>query len=152
MITFSTVCELSYRKSTGGVIYDIWCWYSVSENETWFSTPTFRFKFYDSVSVHLYLIKMDAMEEPVCFSKVNDDDIAILDFDDPIWNNSENFFPLEYFHLIQKTISFQYQTLDRTERDLKQCRVHRTILTCQITSFPLSSMKSGAKLCIVFFV
>ena len=30
------------------------------------------------------------------FLKVNDNDIPILNFDDPIWNNPENFFPVEF--------------------------------------------------------
>ena len=48
---------------------------------------------------------MEAMEKPVCFLKVNDNDIPIFDFDDPVWRNPENFFPVEFFPVIERPIS-----------------------------------------------
>ena len=36
------------------------------------------------------------MEEAICFFKVNNEDIPILDFDDPVWNSPENYFPVEF--------------------------------------------------------
>ena len=48
--------------------------------------------------------RMEAMEKPVCFLKVNDNDIPIFDFDDPVWRNPENFFPVEFFPVIERPI------------------------------------------------
>ena len=44
------------------------------------------------------------MEKPVCFLNVDDNDIPILDFDDPIWNNPENFFPVEFLSVPENNL------------------------------------------------
>ena len=45
---------------------------------------------------------MDAMEKPVCFLKVNDNEIPIFNFNDPVWNNPENYFPVEFLSVTER--------------------------------------------------
>ena len=44
------------------------------------------------------------MEEPVCFLQVNNNDIPIFDFNDPVWQNPENFFPVEFLSAVERSV------------------------------------------------
>ena len=83
------------------------------------------------------------MEKPVCFLEVNDNDIPIFDFDDPVWHNPENYFPVEFLSIAQRPIPVPEVRQDEAgseavRRSPEECateNVQKSVETFQLSDF-----------------